>query len=399
MIRRADVAVVGGGSAGIAAAVAAARMGAQVVLIERSGALGGQVTGAFVHTICGLYLLREDSSQPLEFANPGFPTEFAQKLVAMGGSPGPVRMGRLDVLPHEPSAFGILAGRLCDELPGLCVERHAHLESACSSGQRLALQVRHLEGCSDWNVGAVVDATGDGQAAALLGGGWAQADALQRPASIVKLAGVDPGALDGDRRMAIAQSLAAAVADGHLAPAALGTAFRPALAPGEIWATTDLAAPDYDPHDPAQLDALASEARTLAREMVLFLQQNIPGFERAFLAATPERVGVRESRRITGDYELTADDILEGARFPDSVANSAWPMELRETATGPKFRFPTANRSCQIPLRALRSANVPRLFMAGRCISCSHEAQAAIRIIGTCLATGEAAGQAAATEI
>src|SRR6185436_18620399 len=83
-------------------------------------------------------------------------------------------------------------------------------------------------------------------------------------------------------------------------------------------------------------------------------------------------------------------------QFFDQVAFAAWPIELRETASGPRLRFPTGEQPAGIPLRALRAKQDPALFMAGRCISCSHEAQASIRVIGTCLATGEAAGIAAA---
>jgi len=108
---------------------------------------------------------------------------------------------------------------------------------------------------------------------------------------------------------------------------------------------------------------------------------------------------VRESRRIVGRYRLESDDLEHGAQFADTVAFAAWPMELRETATGPRLRFPTGDEPCGIPLRALQARDYETLFMAGRCISCSHEVQASVRVIGTCLATGEAAGLAAALKV
>ncbi|EDY21689.1 hypothetical protein CfE428DRAFT_0934 [Chthoniobacter flavus Ellin428] len=113
----------------------------------------------------------------------------------------------------------------------------------------------------------------------------------------------------------------------------------------------------------------------------------------------PLAPGVRESRRIVGRYRLEAVDIETGAQFEDAVAFAAWPMELRETATGPRLRFPTGEEPCGIPLRALQARDDDALLMAGRCISCSHEAQASVRVIGTCLATGEAAGLAAALKV
>ena len=92
---------------------------------------------------------------------------------------------------------------------------------------------------------------------------------------------------------------------------------------------------------------------------------------------------------------MEAGDLLRGARFEDEVALAAWPMELREQATGARLKFPENGQPCGIPLRALRSKSKENLFAAGRCLSSSHEAQASLRVIGTCLATGEAAGIAA----
>jgi hypothetical protein len=164
----------------------------------------------------------------------------------------------------------------------------------------------------------------------------------------------------------------------------------------DVWVTTDLAAEGFDPFDSQCLSAIERQGREIATQVVPFLREAIPGFGGATIAALPGRAGIRESRRVEGQYELTADDICNGASFADAVALSAWPMEFRENHAGPKFRFPLENRPCGIPLRSLRSRNIPGLFVAGRCISCSHGAQAAIRVIGSCLATGEAAGKSAA---
>lgn len=391
---RADVAVVGGGSAGIAAAVCAARTGARVVLFERSEIPGGQAAGALVHSICGLYLLRDDEAQPLIPANPGFPMEFASRLLAMGGARGPVRMGRLDVLLHEPTAFASLAAQFCAELPNLELRLNSGILGAACAGGGIVLR---FDG-GELEAAAVVDATGDGDVAALAGAGWEQApaDRLQRPAYIFKLAGVPASALSGDARLGIARALSAAVTDGHLPSSALGAAFRMGVAEGEAWGTIDLAAGGFDPCDHSRHREIENEGRTGALRIAGFLREKVPGFSAATVSALPARAGIRESRRIVGRYGITADDIIRGATFADAVARTAWPMESRERPTGPRFRFPTDNRSCEIPLRTLRARDVENLFMAGRCISCSHEAQASIRVIGTCLATGEAAGNAAA---
>jgi 2-polyprenyl-6-methoxyphenol hydroxylase-like FAD-dependent oxidoreductase len=394
----ADVAVIGGGCAGIATAISAARAGAKVVLIDRNGLLGGQASGALVHSICGLYLMRDDETRPPRPANPGFPMEVANGLIAMGGARGPVRMGRLDVLLHEPAAFAILADRLCADQPGLEVRLHTEILAVESAGDRLLLSLNSRGQRVELEAGAVVDATGDAEVAALARAACAQSDRLQRPAYIIKMSGVDPNAMTANGRIRIAQALSAAVAQGALPASALGTTFRTGVSGEAVWATTDLAAEGFDPFDARWLSEIERQGREIALQIVHFLRESVPGFRRAAIAALPGRAGIRESRRILGQYELTADDVCNGSSFDDTVALSSWPMELRETHTGPKFRFPQENRPCGIPIRSLHSRDEPRLFMAGRCISCSHEAQAAIRVIGTCLATGEAAGKAAADQ-
>ena len=435
---RVDVAVVGGGSAGIAAAVSAARSGARVILIERQGTLGGQVVGALVHSMCGLYCLRDTDSQPLVPAYPGFPMEFANRLLANGGARGPVRMGRLDVLLHKPEAFSSLAESLCAEAHGLEVRLYTEVSEAKPGGHGgsmvLLLDSRgrreHLE------ADAVVDASGDGELAVMVGAAWMQApaDRLQRPGFIFKLSGLDASALSGDGRIRIAQALSAAVTDGILPASAFGVAFRSGVADDEAWGTIDLASvsgsgilpmqdlsskgrvpmPRFlentpvlggtpvphlsgsEPWDSTSLSLMESDGRDTAKRIFRFLHEHVAGFQRCELAVLPARAGIRESRRISGQYELSTDDVINGATFADQVAWATWPMELRERATGPKFRFPIGGQPCGIPLRALRFQHAEGLFMAGRCISCSHEAQASIRVIGTCLASGEAAGKAAA---
>jgi hypothetical protein len=179
--------------------------------------------------------------------------------------------------------------------------------------------------------------------------------------------------------------------------AALGAHLRGSGQEGEAFITIDLpGGPGYDPLDPECLTRLELDGRELAGRLARFFRDEVEGFQASYIAAWPSRVGVRESRRIVGKYRLQTEDIERGAQFPDQVAFAAWPMELRETAFGPRLRFPTGAQPCGIPLRSLQARDDAALFMAGRCISCSHEAQASVRVIGTCLATGEAAGTAAA---
>ena len=389
-----DVCVAGGGSAGLAAAVASARAGARTILVERHGVLGGMATAALVHSVCGLYRLPQNGEPPA-LANEGFAAEFAARLTALGGASGPVRMGRVDVLLHRPAVFARVADLLAHETPALTVQLHTELVSA--EGESAALSCRGLT--HRIRARAWVDTTGDAVLATLRGAASETESSahLQRPAFIFALGGVDPAMLDDEHRLRLARRIVLAVRAGSLPTGALGAHFRASPQPGEAFVTIDLdGGADFDPLDPTCLTRLEDEGRELAERITHFLRTEGEGLGTVYVAAWPGRAGVRESRRIIGEYRIEAEDIERGAEFPDTVAYTAWPMEMRENTQGPKLRFPTGATACGVPLRALRARDDERLFMAGRCISCSHAAQASLRVIGTCLATGEAAGLAAA---
>jgi len=397
-----DVIVAGGGSAGVAAAVSAARAGARTLLVERAGVLGGQAPLALVHSICGLYHLADDG--PPRFANRGFAEEFATRLVAHGGAHGPVQMGRVWVLLTRPAAVAALAATIAGETPGLTVLRDT--EVAAASGHTLTLRRSPTapETPAPDLVATgrcLVDATGDGWLAARLGAPFEQtpADRLQRPAYIFGLREVEAGRLGDEARLALARQIVGAVQQGLLPAGALGATVR-AMSPFDgVFVSIDLSAgPGYDPTDAGQIAALHAEGRALAGELTSFLRETTEGFARCALAEQPAQIGVRESRRIVGQYRVEAADLECGASFEDGVALATWPMELRETNRGPRLRYPPGGRAAQVPLRALRFRDLEHCFMAGRCLSASHEAQASLRVIGTCLATGEAAGHAAARQ-
>jgi hypothetical protein len=392
-----DVLVLGGGGAGLSAAVAAARAGAHTILVERHGALGGMAVAALVHSICGLYRLRsEPGAVP---AHRGLPGELAARLTRAGAAPGPMRCGRLDVLPHSPPGFAAVADTLAGECPTLETRLHTELAESHGIGRVEAVDVYCRGARATIEPGAVVDASGDATLAAQAGAGTeeASADRLQRPAFIFALHTVEVAALDADGRVGLAALLAEAAHAGRIERGALGAHFRPTGRGSEVYCTVDLAGPeDFNPTSPAHLAALERTGRRLAHSLTAFLRAHHPAFARAEIAAFPTRVGIRESRRVRGESTITAASVLRGLETPDRVALGTWPMELREKPTGPRWRYPEDDRPTQIPLGALKVAGVTNLWTAGRCISCDHEAQSSLRVIGTCLATGQAAGLAAA---
>ncbi len=151
-----------------------------------------------------------------------------------------------------------------------------------------------------------------------------------------------------------------------------------------------------DPLDADDLTRAEIETRRQTMALVRFFQTRVPGFERCRLAATPAQVGVRESRRIVGEYQLTGDDLLQARTFPDAVARSGYPIDIHNpkgdgTST---VRLP-AGRTYEIPYRCLVPLQVDDLLVAGRCISVTHEALASTRLTPTIMTLGQAAATAA----
>jgi len=398
-VERYDVVVAGGGSAGIAASIAAARAGARTLLVERAARLGGMGSRALVHSICGLFLLRSDAGENLLWANGGFPIEFASRLRALGGASLPERMGRVDVILHSPTAFASLAGAMTAETSGLDVWSEAEVISVSSTESSVALHINTKTGIRAIVARACVDTTGDGEACALASAGWQieRTDRLQRPAYIFLIGGIEPGAIEPGGRLRIARLIASAVRDTQLDGGCLGAHFHAGPSRDAAFVTIDLAAGEnYDPLDPSCRAGLIDEGSALADRLTAFLAGCAEGFAGSRITGRPEVIGVRESRRVIGSETMTGDDILMGRTREDGIARAAWPIELRETARGPRWKFPSDLSPSDIPLGALRPLGHPGLFVAGRCLSCDHSAQAALRVMGTCFATGQAAGLAAA---
>lgn len=394
-----DVLVAGGGPAGVAAAVNAARSGVRTLLVERGDGLGGNVSAAHVHSICGLYRI-QDGFEAVP-SNGGFAMEFARRLIESGGACGPRRFGKLDVLLHEPEAFSDLCENLVSETDGLEVAKVTLLVGAESDGKKLAgVRLRDAAGERFVAAKCFVEATGDGVLSAMGGLGCEREESakLQRPAYIFGLRGVDASALEDGKRMALSALLVSAVREGRIGAEVLGAVIRPTCNEGFVRVTLDLTAggESYDPFDERQIEKLTMEARASAVVLVDFLKKEAEGFTRAELGSLPARVGIRESRRVHGRVTVSGEDVLSGAMPRDSVCLSTWPMEMHESGQAMRLVYPKNDAPCGVPLGALWSRDAANVFMAGRCISATHEAHAALRVIGTSMATGQAAGMAAA---
>ena len=389
-----DVLIIGGGSAGVAAAIAAARRGAEVLLVEGGGYLGGAGTAALVHSFCGLYELRETEAEPLKIANAGLPEELERRLREEGiGEPR--RMGRVDVLMHSPQRLAAFYDRWCAAEQQLKVLLHTSVIAAQVENGRVSELTLHCRGSSMLvRPKAVVDASGDAVLASLTGHPFelAPSNELLRPAYCVGLAGA------GDLSpLEIAALIVRGIQSGSLPREAAGAQFRQ-IEGGAVFLTLDLPGDEnYDSTSSTSLSAVEVIGRSLAFQIVDFLRGEHAAFREAWIATLPARAGVRESRRWIGKTMLTEEELLSSRRGDDDVAFATWPMELRETAKGPKLIYPRDLKPCGIPAGCLQARDLANVFIAGRCLSTTHRAQASTRVMGTALATGQAAGQMAAT--
>jgi len=396
---RFDVAVAGGGPAGVAAAITSAALGARTLLVERADLLGGNAANAFVHTICGLHFADEDEPRT---AHPGFPARFAAALRAAGGAGEPERAGRVWVLPTDPVRFAAVAERCCTGAKNLVVRRSCEVRGVRLGGGAAPHELALASpggGEPSARADLLLDTSGDAAAGALGGAATESppADEVQLPSFIFRLAGVDHEVLQGFGRLQLTHAVAGAVRAGGLPPGCESVLVRPGAEPGDAYVTLNVPRPSdgaFSPLDAEQVAALERVARERAQAVADFLRATRPAFAQSRVAAWPRRLGIRESRRLEGRETVTRADVLTARRRDDEVAVSTWPIELWQDHRRARFEYPAG--ACSVPLGALVSRSHPRLGAAGRCLSGTHEALGALRVIGTALATGEALGVAAA---
>jgi hypothetical protein len=395
-----DVLVIGGGAAGIAAATAAGRAGAQVILLERYGFLGGLATTAQVGTICGLYL-RDSTRAEATPVSGGFAQEFASRLQnAAGTKPLRVMDAGLWVLPYHPPDFARVADEIVGESKNVTVILHATVAEAHAENRRLN-QVRALAWNEPllFNPKTIVDCTGEATAAALAGANSENGASDQSPALVFVLENVEPS-LAGRGLLEVRRELRRAVESGIL-PAICE---RLSLVPG-TGANGRLAFKlSLLPANPGralwrQVTDWEREARALLEPLQKFLVKNIAAFRNARLDSVAPQLGVRSGRRILGRARLADADVLSARKSPLGIARGGWPMERWTSSPRPEMNYFTGRDFYDIPLDCLRAVELENVFVAGRCLSAETGAMTSARVIGTALATGWAAGTAAAFQV
>lgn len=401
ILDRAQVLVVGGGIAGLSAAVAARRLGADVLLVERLGFLGGVGTAGLVGNFCGFFIQRRNGR--LFQIVRGFGEEVVRRLRDLGAAGEPRNVfNRTATIPFETNTFRVLADQLLREHG---VRPYYHAQAVGAIAAQRALQAVVFEGKNGRfaiQADVCVDATGDGDLAARAGADFeCQADS-QYPSAVFCLGNVDRQRAAAVSREMLAQRMEQAVREGRARLPRTDGAVMFSPITGEVRCNLTRVTRDgksLDLLDLAQLTFAEMEGRRQAYEYLHFLREQVPGYEQACITQLPASIGVRETRRITGDYRLTEDDVLAGRKWDDGVACGGWPLEVHSDGATTRWVWPRRGSFYHFPLRALIVRGLSNLFAVGRCASTTHLAHASTRVMGSCFTQGEAAGVAAALAV
>jgi glycine/D-amino acid oxidase-like deaminating enzyme len=388
-----DVVVIGAGSAGMLAAIASARNGARTLLIERGGFLGG-ISTAVLDTMYAFYAPGEAH----ETVVAGLPDEIVARIEAY------------DAVLLRPNTFGSGTGitynpetlkRVWDDFAreaGVRVLLHSFVAGAIKSGERVSgVTFVNKGGAHRVTAKVVIDASGDADVVAQAGGAYELAGrdgAQQTLTTTFRLANVDDRALAVKKDQLHALMREANRSGRFVLPREEGSVHR--TPDRGIMATIMTRVAGVAPEDVEGISRAEAEGRAQAHEYFRFLKAMVPGYEAAVLIGTSPWIGVRETRRILGDYQVKGEDVLAARRFEDGIARCGAPIEDHHIGSDTRWAYIPDAGSYTIPFRALLPRGLEGIVVAGRCLSATHDAHASARSIGTCMAMGQAAGTAAA---
>ncbi len=419
-----DVIVAGGGPSGSMAALAAAREGCRVLLVEQFGFLGGSLTAMGVGPMMTFH--NNAGEQVIQ----GYAQELIDRLMQKGGSPGHID----DIITYCSTVTPFDSEMLKIELDDMLTEAgvevlfHTVLLDAETDGNRLtSVTIANKSGVTRLHAKVFIDSTGDADLASRSGVDFEHGrrqDGLTQPMTM----NLKVGNVDRDRLIAYVKAnlddcefdygVELGLQRLERAPRLSLKTFIKALArareTGEIsfnrefillFETGEVGTfiinvsriQGLDPTNAVDLSRAEMIGRKQCLEIFNFLRKHGAGFEKAIRVDSASKVGVRESKRIVGDYTLTKEDLLSARQFDDSIALGGYPIDIHSPdKNGTVTSFFKHGTTYSIPLRSLTTAKVKNLVVNGRCLSATHEAFAAIRTTPTMMAIGQGAGTLAA---
>ena len=420
-----DVVVCGGGPGGFPAAIAAARHGARTLLIERYGFLGGLATAGLVAPI-----LAHTASEAHTPIVEGILREVTERMHALGCAPSWEEAVQEWGIRFDAEALKIVLDEMCQEA-GVILLLHTMIVGVAKDGDSIdAVIVENKSGRQAVRGRVFIDATGDADVAHHAGARTTFGRAFDgRPESMgsfFHLAGYTE--VDEAREAELRQQVEREMEDGRFQFYGVGFLSKRCAYHGDH-AGANMTRFGGDPTDVNDMTAAELSVRRNVWDLTRYLRATAPEFADAYVQQTSPQVGPRESRQIVGPYALTGDDIRAGRKFGDAVARGSWWIDIHcplgntypvhlciaecpKGADCPYWaaeheRMPVSRKDLMppkgdwydIPYRALLSVSVPNLLSSGRCISATHEGMAGSRVMGTCVAIGQAAGTAAALAV
>lgn len=431
---RPQVLVAGGGPSGICAAIAAARNGARTLLVERYGFLGGTATSASVGPFAPFH---HGDEQVIK----GIPQEIIDRLYDLGGSTGHMKVERsygsgsymcwLDREVYKYAAFQLV------QEAGVEILLHTWVSEALMERDRIrGLIVQNKSGRQIIPADVVIDTTGDGDVIAVSGAHYTfgrESDGRAQAMTLLfEMGGVDIPAVrrymethpeefewwspiipvrplrpEFQQEHFVGQGFLSlvkqAVETGELHLGRNSVLLLTTLWPGMMTFNSTRVVGKRGT-DARELTEAEVDARQQVMSLAAFMKRRVPGFAQAHIVTTGVQIGVRESRRLVGEYVLTAKDVQRGHKFPDGIARGYFPIDIH-SPTGKEGYQPGGSTwtelddSYDIPYRCCVPEKIEGLLVAGRCISASHEAVGSTRSTGTCMALGQATGTAAALAV
>jgi hypothetical protein len=395
-----DVIVTGGGASGVIAAIAAARLGSKTLLLERQGCLGGTATTGYVAQYIGFY--NRDVR-----AVWGIADELLRRVIEAGGSSGfgtymmaEATANPLTIyhFPFNPEIVKIVQDEMAHE-SGVQVLLHAHVVDVLKDRNAVTgVVVETVGGKRTYTARVFIDASGDAVVAHHAGVPMQREDqGYQRQPNTLcfRLSNVDVPRFRAIPREQKRALVLEGLKNGELFWESMSFVSTPGNTDAICLMSRITGKDALNEVDASDQERIG---RAQIKSIVTFLKREVPGFENSILASIAPRVGVRETRRIEGQYLLTADDILAERTFEDTVALGVGPMDIHEAnGTGIALSMPPA--PFHIPMRCLVPAEIEGLIVTGRAISATHEANGGARHMGTAMALGHAAGVMAAVSL
>lgn len=424
-----DVIVVGGGTAGAPAAISAARNGAKVLVVEKNGFLGGASTSALVSPYANHY---NSHGEPVIA---GMFKEILDNLKEMGACHGPIRpkkgnppWGRNPVItPFDDEYLKFLLTKMAKDA-GVHFLYHTLLKDVLvENGVVKGITVFNKSGTQTLLSKVIIDCTGDADVAVKAGAKTVKGrekDGEKMPVTVYcRVGNVDVDRVEeeiyrnrenfrwfaigeaegelpaGSQRKQLFcsgfwQEIAEAKENGEYNIGRETLNMFTNVREGEV--TINATRVNFiDGTKTSEVTAAEVELRYQTMSVVDFLRKRIPGFEKSFLIKTANEAGIRETHRIIGEYVLQQEDIIKGTKFHDVVARGGYAIDIHNPGDS-KSTWIQVDDSYDIPYRALLPVDIDGLVVAGRCISATHEAAAAVRAMPSCVAIGQAAGTAAA---